>query len=111
MAQSWVLSTYAGPRRIVWNLAMCLGAPGGGQGLMTEALIEIVQWGLRQQHVFRIGGVCDVDNIGSARVTEKSGLAREGLLRRWLTHPNISHEPRDCSATLAYGSEGRCGRR
>jgi RimJ/RimL family protein N-acetyltransferase len=37
-----------------------------------------------------------VDNVGSARVLEKSGFAREGLLRRWLVHPNISDEPRDC---------------
>ena len=39
---------------------------------------------------------CDVENIGSARVLEKSGFIREGLLRRWLLHPNISDEPRDC---------------
>ena len=27
---------------------------------------------------------------------EKSGFVREGLLRRWLLHPNISDQPRDC---------------
>ena len=73
-----------------------LGRAWWGQGLMTEALTEIVGWGLRQAHVFRIGAVCDAENIGSARVMEKAGLAREGLLRRWLIHPNISDEPRDC---------------
>jgi [ribosomal protein S5]-alanine N-acetyltransferase len=46
--------------------------------------------------VFRIGAVCDVEHISSARVLEKSGFVREGLLRRWLLHPNISEEPRDC---------------
>jgi ribosomal-protein-alanine N-acetyltransferase len=51
---------------------------------------------LRQESVFRIGAVCDVENIGSARVMEKAGLVREGLSRRWLVHPNISDEPRDC---------------
>jgi [ribosomal protein S5]-alanine N-acetyltransferase len=55
-----------------------------------------VAWALTQPAIFRIGSVCDVDNIGSARVMEKSGLVREGLLRRWLIHPNISPEPRDC---------------
>jgi RimJ/RimL family protein N-acetyltransferase len=49
-----------------------------------------------QPSVFRIGAFCDVDNVASARVMEKSGLVREGLLRRWLMHPNISDEPRDC---------------
>jgi [ribosomal protein S5]-alanine N-acetyltransferase len=67
-----------------------------GQGLMTEALTEIVTWGLRRDGVFRIASTCDVENIGSARVMEKAGLVREGLLRRLLVHPNISDEPRDC---------------
>jgi RimJ/RimL family protein N-acetyltransferase len=66
------------------------------QGLMTEALTEVAHWALSQPWVFRIGAVCDVDNIGSARVMEKSGFIREGLLRRWLMHPNVSDEPRDC---------------
>jgi ribosomal-protein-alanine N-acetyltransferase len=66
------------------------------QGLMTEALTRVAEWGLRQPVVFRIGAVCDVDNIASAGVLEKSGFVREGLLRRWLLHPNISDQPRDC---------------
>ena len=67
-----------------------------GQGLMTEVLSEVSAWALRQPSIFRIGAVCDVDNVGSARVLEKSGFAQEGVLRRWLVHPNISDEPRDC---------------
>ena len=67
-----------------------------GQGLMTEALTEIVRWGLAQPAIFRIGAVCDVENVGSARVMEKSGLVREGLLRRYLVHPGMGQEPRDC---------------
>jgi [ribosomal protein S5]-alanine N-acetyltransferase len=63
---------------------------------MTEVLTEVVDWAMGQSSVFRIGAFCDVDNVGSARVMEKSGMVREGLLRRWLMHPNISDEPRDC---------------
>jgi RimJ/RimL family protein N-acetyltransferase len=66
------------------------------QGLMTEVLTEVTAWALRQRSVFRIGAACDVDNTGSTRVLEKAGFVREGLLRRWLLHPNISDEPRDC---------------
>ena len=66
------------------------------QGLMTEVLTEVALWTLRQPLMFRIGAVCDLENTGSARVLEKSGFVREGLLRRWLLHPNISDEPRDC---------------
>jgi ribosomal-protein-alanine N-acetyltransferase len=28
-------------------------------------------------------------------VMEKAGMTREGVLRRWSVHPNISAEPRD----------------
>src|SRR5690242_18629313 len=66
------------------------------QGMMTEVLTEVAGWALRQPWLFRIGAVCDVENIGSAHVLEKSGFVREGLLRRWLLHPNVSDEPRDC---------------
>lgn len=75
-----------------------LGRTFWGTGLMTEALQEVIAWSLRQSAIFRIGAGCDVDNIASARVMEKAGLLREGLLRRWLIHPNVSHEPRDCFA-------------
>ena len=67
-----------------------------GRGLMTEVLAEVVNWALHQPSVFRIGAVCDVENVGSARVMEKAGMLREGVLRRWLIHPNVSDEPRDC---------------
>jgi [ribosomal protein S5]-alanine N-acetyltransferase len=66
------------------------------QGLMTEFLTEIAAWALRQPSMFRFGAVCDVENIGSARVLEKGGFVREGVLHRWLVHPNTSDEPRDC---------------
>ncbi|HBK05171.1 MAG TPA: GNAT family N-acetyltransferase [Acetobacteraceae bacterium] len=67
-----------------------------GHGLMTEVLTEVVRWGLSQPAIYRIGAVCDVENIGSARVMEKAGLEREGLLRRYLIHPSMGKEPRDC---------------
>jgi ribosomal-protein-alanine N-acetyltransferase len=69
-----------------------------GLGLMTEALAHVSQWALGQDDIWRIGDVCDCENIGSARVMEKAGLVREGLLRRWMMHPNIGAEPRDCFA-------------
>jgi RimJ/RimL family protein N-acetyltransferase len=66
------------------------------QGVMTEVLTEVAVKGLHQPSVFRIGAVCHVENFASACVLEKSGFVREGMLRRWLVHPNISDEPRDC---------------
>ncbi|WP_439594698.1 GNAT family N-acetyltransferase [Falsiroseomonas sp.] len=73
-----------------------LGRPFWGHGLMTEALTTVVEWALRQSAIWRIGDVCDVQNLASARVMEKAGLEREGILRRWMVHPNLDQAPRDC---------------
>jgi RimJ/RimL family protein N-acetyltransferase len=67
-----------------------------GQGLMTEALAGVAGWAMRQDDIWRIGAVCDAENCASARVMEKAGLEREGILRRWIIHPNVGSEPRDC---------------
>jgi ribosomal-protein-alanine N-acetyltransferase len=66
------------------------------QGLMSEALSSVVQWALAQPHIYRVWATCDVDNAASARVLERVGMDREGVLRRWLVHPNVGDEPRDC---------------
>jgi [ribosomal protein S5]-alanine N-acetyltransferase len=42
-----------------------------------------------------VWAVCDVENAASARVLEKAGMRREGVLRRWAMHPNMGEEPRD----------------
>lgn len=67
-----------------------------GRGLMTEALTAVADWAMREEAIWRIGAVCDVANPASARVMEKAGMQCEGILRRWLVHPNLGPEPRDC---------------
>jgi RimJ/RimL family protein N-acetyltransferase len=62
---------------------------------MTEVVRAVNDWALAQPEVHRVWAVCDVDNLASARVMEKAGMAREGKLRRWAVHPNLSTEPRD----------------
>jgi RimJ/RimL family protein N-acetyltransferase len=32
----------------------------------------------------------------SARLLERVGMQREGVLRRWQIHPNVAATPRDC---------------
>ena len=83
-----------GPNRM--GFGYVLARRWWGQGLATEMLSVLVNWGLSQPEIFRVGDVCDVDNAASARVMEKAGLLREGLLRRWAVHPNLGLEPRDC---------------
>lgn len=67
-----------------------------GKGYMTEAVRAVVNWALKEEEVYRIWAVCDVENPASARVMEKAGMRREGILRRWTIHPNRSDESRDC---------------
>jgi len=73
-----------------------LGRSHWGQGLMTEALRALLDWTDGEPEIFRAWAFCDVDNPASARVMEKAGMTREGILRRWHVAPNLGPEPRDC---------------
>jgi [ribosomal protein S5]-alanine N-acetyltransferase len=84
----------SGPGRLGYGYVLARFA--WGHGLMTEALAAVADWALMQPDIWRIGDVCDVENRASARVMEKAGLSFEGIARRWIIHPNISNEPRDC---------------
>ncbi len=66
-----------------------------GRGYATEAVRALIDWALDQPQVVRIWTVVDVDNAASIRVLEKLGMIREGLLKRWSIHPNVSSMPRD----------------
>ncbi|MEA2639158.1 MAG: [ribosomal protein S5]-alanine N-acetyltransferase [Chloroflexota bacterium] len=66
-----------------------------GQGYMSEAATAVVDLALALPGIYRVWAVCDVENGASARVMEHAGMQREGLLRRYMHHPNVSDEPRD----------------
>ncbi|MEW6242247.1 MAG: GNAT family N-acetyltransferase [Chloroflexota bacterium] len=78
------------------SLGYVLARPHWGKGYMTEAVRAVTDWLLRQPDIYRVFATCDVDNPASAKVMEKAGMKYEGLLRRYMVHPNISAEPRDC---------------
>lgn len=78
------------------EIGYALARDAWGQGFASEAARALVDWALGQPGIYRVWAVCDVDNPASARVMEKAGMVREGLLRRWSVHPNVSDEPRDC---------------
>ncbi len=78
------------------EIAYVLARAYWNRGYVTEAVCTVVDWVLNQPSVYRVWAVCDVENAASARVLEKAGFQREGILRRWSVHPNVSSEPRDC---------------
>lgn len=66
------------------------------RGYTTEAAKTIIDWASNLEFIYRVWAVCDVENKASSRVLEKIGMQREGILRRYIVHPNVSPEPRDC---------------
>jgi len=78
------------------HVGYVLARPYWGNGYMTEALMEIVDWAIKQKDVYRVWTVCDIENIASIRVLEKTGMQNEGTLRRWVKIPHFGDIPRDC---------------
>jgi [ribosomal protein S5]-alanine N-acetyltransferase len=78
------------------DLGYVLAKSEWGKGYMTEAMQALTDWALGQDEIYRVWAICDVENPASARVMEKVGMQREGVLKRWFIHPNASEEPRDC---------------
>ena len=77
------------------SLGYVVAKPFWGQGLCTEMAGAVVDWALARPDIWRVWATCDVDNPASARVLEKLGMEFEGVLKRWIVHPNVSAEPRD----------------
>jgi [ribosomal protein S5]-alanine N-acetyltransferase len=73
-----------------------LARPFWRRGYVPEAAAAVVRWASDLDGVYRVWAFCDTANPASARVLEKAGMTREGILRRWSVHPNVSAEPRDC---------------
>ncbi len=67
-----------------------------GLGYATEVTRSVIEWAMAQANIYRVWATCDIENLASARVLEKAGMQREGILRRYIVHPNINDEPRDC---------------
>ena len=62
---------------------------------VITALTEVVRWAVAQPGIFRVWAVCDCENVASARLLERVGMEFEGVLRRWIVHPNLGDDPRD----------------
>jgi len=66
-----------------------------GKGYLTEATRAIIDCAFQQPSIFRVYATTDVENVASRRVLEKVGMQCEGILRKYIMHPNISDVPRD----------------
>jgi ribosomal-protein-alanine N-acetyltransferase len=84
------------PQSYSVELGYCLGRHWWRQRIMSEVLPLLLDVAQRDPAVYRVYAYCHVDNTGSARVLERSGLALEGRLVRYGMFPNLSSEPQDC---------------
>ena len=66
-----------------------------GKGYVTEATHAIINWAFQQPSIYRVYATTDIENVASQRVLEKVGMQCEGILRRYIIHPNVSDVPRD----------------
>jgi len=67
-----------------------------GNGYMSEVLIEVRDIAFSLPDIERFQIFCDVENAASARVMAKAGFEKEGILRKYIRHPNLGSEARDC---------------
>ncbi|MVO99536.1 GNAT family N-acetyltransferase [Paenibacillus lutrae] len=72
-----------------WNIAhskaelgYALSGKFWNQGFMSEVTRRIIQFGFEKMALVRIEARCHLENRGSARVMEKSGMEFEGILRK-----------------------------
>jgi RimJ/RimL family protein N-acetyltransferase len=87
------------------DLGYALTSAQWHHGYATEAGGVVMAWAVNLSGVYRMWAVCDVENTASARVLEKLGMVREGVLRKWMIHPNVSPSPRDCYVYAKVRSE------
>ncbi|MCR9175834.1 MAG: GNAT family N-acetyltransferase [Alphaproteobacteria bacterium] len=66
-----------------------------GHGHASRALSALADLVLDQPDIWRVQAHCAVENPASARVMEKAGMSREGLLRRYVINPNVALTPTD----------------
>jgi RimJ/RimL family protein N-acetyltransferase len=65
-----------------------------GRGYTSQAAQAVVGWLLSLPTIREVWATCDTENLASARVLEKAGLSRQGILEHGIVRPNISSQPR-----------------
>ena len=70
----------------VMELAYAIAQDFWGQGIMSEAAREVIDYSFKNNEVNKITACFKSENIGSGRVMEKIGMSYDGCLRADLFH-------------------------
>ena len=68
--------------RLSAEMGYWLGEPYWGRGLTTRAVLASSEWAFENYKLTRVFAMAFSHNVGSMRVLEKAGFAREGILLR-----------------------------
>ncbi|MBZ9687336.1 GNAT family N-acetyltransferase [Clostridium estertheticum] len=81
------------------DVAYCIGRGYWGQGIATEALKRVLEFGLAVVNFNRIEAYHSVNNIASGRAMQKAGMKYEGRMRqKYRSH--VGFEDSDLYAIL-----------
>lgn len=72
------------PRHQTAEIGYALSELYWNKGFITEAAKSVLSFGFNEMNTIRIEARCLVENIGSQRVMEKSGMTLEGVIRKGL---------------------------
>ena len=71
----------SGHNHYTGSIGYCLHPDYWLQGYGTEMAQAMIEFGFTNLQMHRIFATCDVENIASIRVLEKSGMTKEGCMR------------------------------
>lgn len=76
------------------ELGYALSRSFWNKGYMSEAVKKIIDFGFNKMNLVRIEARCHPNNVGSARVMEKTGMKFEGILRKHILAKGIHEDVR-----------------
>lgn len=101
---TWVISDASGApiglfscwfdRPFSMEVGFCLGENWWNRGIMTAALIAVIDLVREKPAIYRVWATCDPENVRSAGLLNRTGFTHEGTLARHAVRPNLEQEPR-----------------
>jgi [ribosomal protein S5]-alanine N-acetyltransferase len=80
------------PKQKIAEIGYVISQNYWGMGITTEAAKEVIKFGFESMDLVRIQARCFVENIGSERVMEKSGMSFEGIIRKGIFVKGRHHD-------------------
>lgn len=80
------------PKHFTAEIGYAIARRYWGKGITTEAAKALIHFGFTEMNLVRIQARCMVENVGSQRVMEKSGMTFEGIIRKGIFAKGKQHD-------------------